>query len=115
MSARKNAAIATEAGVSAPGSGACWTSMRTPRAARLVTKAESAGEEAGRRHRRRAGAVGERQRDGAVGEPDLLHLAAVDVLEELGERELRRRRLAAADVDPGGDQAADSMRAAGTA
>ena len=55
-------------------------------------------------------AVGERHRDRAVGEPDLRDLAAVDLLEEFGEGELGRRRLAAARVDPRGDQAADEQR-----
>ena len=45
-------------------------------------------------------------RDHAVGRTDLLHLAAIDLLQELGERELGRRRVAAARIDAGGHEAA---------
>jgi hypothetical protein len=63
-------------------------------------------QEGGRRHAARGRPVDQGDREGAVGEADLLHGAQVDLLQELGKGDLPGRRLAARQKEDAGDDRA---------
>ena len=109
ISATKKAAIAIAAGVSAPGSGACCTSMRTPRAARSVMKAESAVRKLGGGTVRACAPSRSVIAIAPSANRTCFTWPRVDLLQELGERELGRAAWRRLDVDPRGDQRADEQ------